>query len=90
MDPGAVEVVIDGEIGGLYLMIEKPHEAVKMDQTRALGKFAARLVGSTSVSALAIGGACAQTGAQASAIPAEQEQTVIVTGLRASLESALN
>ena len=55
------------------------------DQTRALGKFAVRIVGTTSVYAIAIGGAYAQT-----APAADAPQTVVVTGLRASLESALN
>lgn len=57
------------------------------DQTRALGKFAVRLAGTTSVSAIAIGGAYAQTA------PPEGDQpaaTIVVSGLRASLESALN
>ncbi|WP_166878007.1 TonB-dependent receptor [Massilia mucilaginosa] len=61
------------------------------NQTRALGKFAVRLVGSTSVTAMAISGAYAQTSAQPSSPAADQQaQTVVVTGLRASLESALN
>ena len=55
------------------------------DQTLALGKFAARLVGTTSVSALAMGAACAQ---DAPAVDAPQ--TVVVTGMRAAMESALN
>jgi iron complex outermembrane receptor protein len=55
------------------------------DQTLALGKFAVRLVGTTSVSALAMGAACAQDATQA-----EAPQTVVVTGMRSSMESALN
>ena len=55
------------------------------DQTRALGKFAVRIVGTTSVSAIAIG-AYAQT----APVQPVESQTVVVTGLRASLESALN
>jgi iron complex outermembrane receptor protein len=55
-------------------------------QSRSIGKLAARLVGTTSISALAISGAYAQTAAP----PVEAPATVIVTGLRASLESALN
>ena len=54
------------------------------DQTLALGKFAARLVGTTSVSALAMGAACAQDA------PVDAPQTVVVTGMRAAMESALN
>lgn len=57
------------------------------DQTRALGKFAVRLAGTTSVSAIAIGGAYAQT----APVPGSEEPvTIVVSGLRASLESALN
>ena len=56
------------------------------DQTLALGKFAVRLVGTTSVSALAMGAACAQDSKPAVDAP----QTVVVTGMRASMESALN
>ncbi|MES2318366.1 MAG: TonB-dependent receptor [Pseudomonadota bacterium] len=58
------------------------------DQTLALGKFAVRLVGTTSVSALAMGAACAQDAATKA--PAEQVSTVVVTGMRAAMESALN
>lgn len=58
------------------------------DQTRALGKFAVRLAGTTSVSAIAIGGAYAQNAAPAPV--AEEPVTIVVSGLRASLESALN
>ncbi len=55
------------------------------DCSLALGKFAVRLVGTTSATALAMATAYAQ-------IPVDTEapQTVVVTGLRASLESALN
>lgn len=56
------------------------------DQTLALGKFAVRLVGTTSVSALAMGAACAQDASPAIDAP----QTVVVTGMRAAMESALN
>ena len=54
--------------------------------TLALGKSAARLIGTTSVTmlALSIHAAYAQTPAP------EALQQVVVTGLRASLESALN
>ena len=54
------------------------------DQTLALGKLAARIVGTTSVSALAMGSAAAQQ------VPVEAPQTIIVTGMRAAMESALN
>jgi iron complex outermembrane receptor protein len=52
----------------------------------AIGKLAVRLAGTTSASALAISGAYAQ------AVPpkAEEPAVIVVTGLRASLESALN
>jgi iron complex outermembrane receptor protein len=56
------------------------------DQTLALGKFAVRLVGTTSVSALAMGAACAQD----NSVPVDAPQTVVVTGMRAAMESALN
>ncbi len=59
------------------------------DQTLALGKFAVRLVGTTSVSAMAMGAACAQEAPAAPGAAAEP-QTVVVTGMRASMESALN
>jgi len=59
------------------------------DQTLALGKFAVRLVGTTSVSAMAMGAACAQE-APAAPVAAAEPQTVVVTGMRASMESALN
>lgn len=52
----------------------------------ALGKFAVRLAGTTSASALAISGAYAQAAPAATDDPA----VIVVTGLRASLESALN
>ena len=58
-------------------------------QSEALRKFALRLVGTYSVTALALGLAQAQT--TAAAAPAEEPAVkVVVTGLRAALESALN
>jgi len=59
---------------------------ISQKRARALGKFAARVAGTTSASAIALSGAYAQAPIPA----AEPAQTVIVTGLRASLESALN
>ncbi len=59
------------------------------DQSEALRKFALRLVGTYSVTALAMGLAQAQSTAPA-APAAEPEMKVVVTGLRAALESALN
>lgn len=59
------------------------------DQSEALRKFALRLVGTYSVTALAMGLAHAQATAPA-APAAEPEMKVVVTGLRAALESALN
>lgn len=56
------------------------------NQTVALGKLAARIVGTTSVSALAMGAAIAQQAPGAADAP----QTIVVTGMRASMESALN
>ena len=53
---------------------------------RDFGKMAFRLAGATSVLGLAISSAYAQTAPAAMEAP----QTVVVTGLRASLESALN
>lgn len=32
-----VELVVDGENLGIYLMVEKPHEAIKSDQVRPIG-----------------------------------------------------
>lgn len=58
------------------------------DKKRAFGKFAARLASTTSVSAIAISGAYAQAPAPAPA--ADEPVTVVVTGMRAALESALN
>jgi iron complex outermembrane receptor protein len=56
------------------------------EQTVAFGKLAARIVGTTSVSALAMGAAMAQDAPTA----AEAPTTIVVTGMRASMESALN
>lgn len=54
------------------------------DQTLALGKLAAKIVGTTSMSAMAMGSAAAQEA------PVGAPVTVVVTGMRASMESALN
>lgn len=64
-------------------------------QGAALRQLTLCLLGTATVSTLSIGAAFAQTAAQtaaqeAPAAPAQQIQTVQVTGLRASLESALN
>jgi TonB-dependent receptor len=59
------------------------------DQSEALRKFALRLVGTYSVTALAIGLAHAQATGPAPAAE-EPQMKVVVTGLRAALESALN
>ncbi|MES2148282.1 MAG: TonB-dependent receptor [Pseudomonadota bacterium] len=56
------------------------------DSRLSLGRFAARIVGSTSVCALAIGGAYAQS----APAPAAEPAVVVVTGMRAAMESALN
>ena len=59
---------------------------ISQKRARTFGKFAARLAGTTSASAIAMSGAYAQ----APVPPAQEPVTVTVTGLRASLESALN
>ncbi|MFL6659849.1 MAG: TonB-dependent receptor [Massilia sp.] len=56
------------------------------EKKRAIGKFAVRLAGTTSASAIAISSAYAQ----APLPPTAEPVSVVVTGLRASLESALN
>ena len=55
-------------------------------RARSFGRFAARLAGTTSASAIALSGAYAQAPAPREDAPV----TIVVTGLRASLESALN
>jgi len=56
----------------------------------ALRKLTLCLLGTASVSALSLGPAFAQEVAASPAGAPPEAQTVVVTGLRASLESALN
>lgn len=58
----------------------------RKNPTLAIGKLAVRFVGNTSVCAAAISAAYAQTPAP----PGDAPATVVVTGMRAALESALN
>ncbi|MBC3917286.1 TonB-dependent receptor [Undibacterium sp. CY18W] len=58
----------------------------RKNPTLAIGKLAVRFVGNTSVCAAAISAAYAQTAAP----PGDAPATVVVTGMRAALESALN
>jgi len=59
-------------------------------QRAALRQLTLCLLGTASVSALSVGNAHAQAASEAPAAQPQQIQTVQVTGLRASLESALN